>query len=155
MDVHDDDGQLLNTFAIVRDISEIADGIEQHAVEKNRLNAVKAVLNEYNVHIDNVLHESDVRLVTYSPTSHTLAILRSVNEVQHSLTQTRCMTLVNFDYNKVAMRLLNDMDQRMEKEMIANIRTTLRTKGGKPLRLQFYLKPLLDEQGKVVEYLGL
>ena len=155
MDVHDDDGQLLNTFAIVRDISEIADGIEQHAVEKNRLNAVKAVLNEYNVHIDYVLHESDVRLITYSPTSHTLAILRSVNEVQHSLTQTRCMTLVNFDYNKVAMRLLNDMDQRMEKEMIANIRTTLRTKGGKPLRLQFYLKPLLDEQGKVVEYLGL
>ena len=155
MDVHDDDGQLLNTFAIVRDISEIADGIEQHAVEKNRLDAVKAVLKEYNVHIDNVLHESDIRLITYSPTSHTLTILRSVNEVQHSLTQTRCMTLVNINSNKTAMRLLNDMDQRMEKEMIANIRTTLRAKGGKPLRLQFYLKPLHDEQGNVTEYLGL
>ena len=155
MEVHDDDGQLLNTFAIVRDISEIVDGIEQHAVEKNRLDAVKAVLNEYNLHIDNVLHESDVRLITYSPSSHTLTILRSVNEVQHSLTQTRCMTLVNINSNKIAMRLLNDMDQRMEKEMIANIRTTLRAKGGKPLRLQFYLKPLHDEQGNVTEYLGL
>lgn len=155
MEVHDDDGQLLNTFAIVRDISEIVDGIEQHAVEKNRLDAVKAVLKEYNVHIDNVLHESDIRLITYSPTSHTLTILRSVNEVQHSLTQTRCMTLVNTGSNKVAMRLLNDMDQRMEKEMTANIRTTLRAKGGKPLRIQFYLKPLHDEQGNVTEYLGL
>ena len=155
MDVYDDDGALLNTFAIVRDVSEIIDGIKQHAVEKNRLDAVKAVLKEYNVHIDNVLHESDIRLITYSPTSHTLTILRSVNEVQHSLTQTRCMTLVNTGSNKVAMRLLNDMDQRMEKEMTANIRTTLRAKGGKPLRIQFYLKPLHDEQGNVVEYLGL
>ena len=100
MNVYDDDGLLLNTFAIVRDISEIVDGIEQHAVEKNRLDAVKAVLKEYNVHIDNVLHESDIRLITYSPTSHTLTILRSVNEVQHSLTQTRCMTLVNTGSNK-------------------------------------------------------
>ena len=155
MNVYDDDGLLLNTFAIVRDIGEIVDGIEQHAVEKNRLDAVKAVLNEYNAYIDNILHESDVRLVTYSPTSHTLTILRSVNEVQHSLTQTRCMTLVNTVSNKVAMRLLNDMDQRMEKEMTANIRTTLRAKGGKPLRIQFYLKPLHDEQGNVTEYLGL
>ena len=64
MNVYDDDGLLLNTFAIVRDISEIVDGIEQHAVEKNRLDAVKAVLKEYNVHIDNVLHESDIRLIT-------------------------------------------------------------------------------------------
>ena len=68
MDVYDDDGALLNTFAIVRDVSEIIDGIKQHAVEKNRLDAVKAVLKEYNVHIDNVLHESDIRLITYSPT---------------------------------------------------------------------------------------
>ena len=30
--VYDDDGQLLNTFAIVRDISGIVDGIEQHAL---------------------------------------------------------------------------------------------------------------------------
>jgi hypothetical protein len=37
----------------------------------------------------------------------------------------------------------------MEKEMTANIRTTLRAKGGKPLRIQFYLKPLHDEQGNV------
>jgi signal transduction histidine kinase/ABC-type amino acid transport substrate-binding protein len=155
MNVYDDDGLLLNTFVIVRDISEIVDGIEQHAVEKNRLDAVKTVLNEYNAYIDNVLHESDVRLVTYSPTSHTLTILRSVNEVQHSLTQTRCMTLVNIISNKVAMRLLNDMDQRIEKEMIANIRTTLRAKGGTPLRIQFYLKPLHDEQGNVTEYIGL
>ena len=153
--VYDDDGQLLNTFAIVRDISGIVDSIEQHAVEKNRLDAVKTVLHEYNANIDNVLRESDVRLVTYSPTSHTLTILRSVNEVQHSLTQTRCMTLVDLVSNKVAMRLLNDMDQRADREMRASIGTTLRDKGGRPLRVQFCLMPLHDNQDKVVEYLGL
>ena len=153
--VYDDDGQLLNTFAIVRDISRIVESIERHAVEKNRLNDVRAVLTEYTTNIDNILHGSDVRLITYSPTSHTLTILRSVNEVQHLLTQTRCMTLVDMVSKKVAMRLLNDMDQCAARELRSTIHTTLRAKGGKRLSVQFCLMPLYDNQGKVLEYVGL
>jgi len=153
--VHDDGGQLLNTFAIVRDISRIVESIDRHAVEKNRLNDVRAVLTEYTTNIDNILHDSDVRLITYSPTSHTLTILRSVNEVQHLLTQTRCMTLVDMVSKKVAMRLLNDMDQCAARELRSTIHTTLRAKGGKRLSVQFCLLPLYDNQGKVSEYVGL
>jgi len=135
--VHDDGGQY------------------RHAVEKNRLNDVRAVLTEYTTNIDNILHDSDVRLITYSPTSHTLTILRSVNEVQHLLTQTRCMTLVDIVSKKVAMRLLNDMDQCAARELRSTIHTTLRAKGGKRLSVQFCLLPLYDNQGKVSEYVGL
>ena len=155
MTVYDDDNQLLGVFAIIRDIRESLYGIEQHNTEEARLEVVKAVLREYDTSIDNVLHESDVRLATYSPSTHTLTIHRSVHEVQHALTQTRCMTLVDDRSKKLAMRILNDMDECVDKAVNVNIRTTLRVKDGKQLRLQFCLMPLHDKQGHIVEYLGL
>ena len=155
MAVYDDDNQLLNIFAIVRDVTCSVYGIEQHAEEQARLDAVQAVLRQYNTHIDSVLHESDVRLATYSPATHTLTIHRSVDEIQHAMTQTRCMTLVDDASKKLAMRVLNDMDECIDKNVKANIRTTLRIKGGKQLEVQFNLMPLHDKEGHVVQYLGL
>ena len=155
MTVTDSDGSLLNIFAIMRDITDSVFGIGQHAIEKRLLDDVKTTLKEYNASIDSVLRESDVRLATYSPLSHTLTIYRCVNEVQHALTQTRCMTLVHSNSSKVAMRILNDMDKREDKDIRADIHTILRVKGGKPLRVLFCLMPLHDHHGNVVEYLGL
>ena len=155
MTCYDDNHQLLNIFAIVRDVTYSVYGIEQHAVEQARLDAVQAVLRQYNTHIDNVIHESDVRLATYSPATHTLTIHRSVDEIQHAMTQTRCMTLVDDASKKLAMRVLNDMDDCIDKNIKANIRTTLRIKGGKQLEVQFSLMPLHDKEGRVVQYLGL
>ena len=155
MTVYDDDNQLLNIFAVVRDVTCSVYGIEQHAVEKARLDAVQAVLQKYNTHIDNVIHESDVRLATYSPATHTLTIHRSVDEIQHAMTQTRCMTLVDDASKKLAMRVLNEMDDCADKNFRANIRTSLRVRGGKQLEVQFCLMPLHDKEGRVVQYLGL
>ena len=153
--VYDDDNHLMNVFAIIRDMTCSVYGIEQHAVEKARLDAVQAVLQEYNTNIDNVIHESDLRLATYSPSTHTLTIHRSVDEIQHTLTQTRCMTLVDNASKKPAMRILNDMDDCVDKNIKVNIRTTLRIKGGKQLEVQFCLMPLHNKEGHVVQYLGL
>ena len=155
MTAYDDVGRLIGVFAVVRDITASVLGIALNAQEQTRLEAIKAVLREYDANIDSVLHESDVRLATYQPASHTLTIHRSVHEVQHALTQTRCMTLVSDHSKKLAMRLLNDMDDRADKHINARISTTLRVKGGLPLNLQFYLMPLHDKKGEVTEYLGL
>lgn len=155
MTVYDDDHELLGIFVFCRDISDSVKGIEQYTVEETRLKAIKKVLEEYDNDIDNVLHESDLRLATYSPGSHTLTILRSTNEVQHALTQTRCMTLVDDQSKKPAMRVLNEMDDRADKKFKINIRTTLRIKSGKRLELQFCLMPIHDKDGQVTEYLGL
>ena len=56
---------------------------------------------------------------------------------------------------KLAMRILNEMDDFEDKAVKANIRTTLRIKGGKQLKVQFCLMPLHDKEGHVVKYLGL
>ena len=153
--VYDDLNSLLGVFAVIRDIKDSVFGIEQHQVVKTRLEAVQAVLREYDTNIDSVLHESDVRLATYSPATHMLTIHRSIHELQHTLTQTRCMTLVDDHSKKLAMRLLNDMDNFADKGFRADIHTTLRIKGGKQLKVQFCLMPLHDKDGHVVEYLGL
>ena len=155
MTINDDAGNLMGVFAFCRDMSDTIKGIEQYNLETARLKAVKKTLAEYDHDIDSVLHESDVRLATYSPKSHTLTVYRSVYEVQHKLTQTRCMTLVDERSQKLAMRILNDMDDCENTEIKVNIRTTLRIKGGKRLNVQFCLMPQLDKDGQVTEYLGL
>ena len=155
MTVHDDKGALIHVFAVFRNITDTVTNLEKHNQESERLEAVRAVLKEYEGYTDGVLHESDVRLVTYSPASHTLTIFRSVNEVQHALTQTRCMTLVDEYSKKLAMRTLGDMDERADKDIKVNIRTTLRVKGGMRLNVQFCLMPLHDKQGQVEQYFGL
>ena len=155
MTVHDDKGDLIHVFAIFRNITDTVENQKQRMQEAERLKSVQAILREYEGYTDGVLHESDVRLVTYSPASHTLTVYRSVNEVQHALTQTRCMTLVDENYQKLAMRILGDMDEREDKNINVNIRSTLRVKGGMRLNLQFCLMPLYDKHGQVESYFGL
>ncbi len=155
MTVLDDAHELLGVFVICHDITDSIYGISVHETEMTRLNAAKEVLKEYEEDIDSVTHESDMRMVSYSPGSHTLTIYQSVGKIQHALTQTRCMTLVDDQSKKLAMRILNDMDARADKTFKANIRTSLRIKGGKTLELMFCLIPQHDKKGLVVDYLGL
>lgn len=155
MTVYDDSHELLGVFAICRDITSTVQDLGQNHMQRTRLDAVKRVLAEYDANIDSVLHESDVRLATYSPGSHTLTIHRSVGQVQHALTQTRCMTLVADHSKKLAMRILNEMDNREDREIRASIRTTLRVRGGRTLEVEFHLMPLCGKQGEVTQYLGL
>ena len=155
MTVLDDAGELIGVFAICRDMKPIVKEMKQLNEAHCRLNYAKAELNEYDTDIDSVLRESDVRLATYSPRSHTLTIHRTVKEVQHVLTQTRCMTLVDNRSKSLAMRALNDMDERADKNIRTDIRTTLRTRSGLRLHIQFCLMPLHDRQGSVIEYVGL
>lgn len=105
--------------------------------------------------IELILREPDIRLVTYSPTEHLLTIHRNLKEVQHALTQTRCMTLVDDRSKKTAMHMLNKMDDRENIDVYAHIHTTLRTKERRKLCLDFNLMPILDNNDEVTLYLGL
>ena len=154
MTVQDDSNELLGVFAICQDMSLRIKGMRQQQQEKQQLEDVRQVLQEYDKNIAYVLSQPDLRLVSYSPTEHLLTIFRTSDQVQHALTQTRCMTLVDDRSKKVAMRMLNDMDDRQDKDIQAHIHTTLRTKGLQ-LCMDFDLMPIHDGQGSVTEYWGL
>jgi signal transduction histidine kinase len=65
------------------------------------------------------------------------------------------MTLVDEQSQRQAMRLLSNMDDYEDKVIEYNIRTTLRSTGGRPLMLYFHLEPFHDNDGKVKEYRGM
>ena len=155
MDVTDDNHALIGVFAICRDNTEKMESEEEQRRVEQQLEQVKAELSEYDRKTDDIVRESNLRLVSYSPSSHMLTIRRSRNEIQYELTQTRCMTLVDEPSKKLAMHALNDMDARTDKQFHANIITPLRIKGGRQLCVQFCLMPIYDHDGSVSEYFGL
>ena len=155
MTVYDDSEELLGIFAFARDITTLVSGFDQEQERQREINEVTGVLDHYGNAIDTTIGDSDIRLIRYSPGSHTLTIFNGTNKIQHKLTQTRCMALVGENSKRAAMRLLTDMDDRADKLIEHNIQTALRAKGGKTLTLYFKLKPNYDKDGNVKEYLGL
>ncbi len=155
LNIYGDSKELLGVFAICRDITDSVHGIDMEQEGQRRVTAVKGILNNYTDNLNRVLSESDIRLASYSPDSHTLTIYSRIKKVEHALTQTRCMTLVDDRSKRVAMRLLNSMDSRSIETVDANIRTTLRIKGGLQLEVWFHLKPQSDKNGRITQYVGL
>ena len=153
--VRNDQKQLIGVFAVCRDVSTYVSSVRAQEDINDRLHSLRNILGEYENDINGILNESDVRLVIYSPDTHTLTIYRQTGEVQHALTQTRCMTLVDDRSKKMVMRLLADMDARTRKDVHADVWTTLRAKDGCQLCLTFDLMPRPDNSGRPVEYLGL
>ena len=155
MTVYDDSEELLGIFAFARDITTLVSGFDQEQERQREINEVTGVLDNYGNAIDTTIGDTDIRLIRYSPGSHTLTIFNGTDKIQHRLTQTRCMALVGENSKRAAMRLLTDMDDRADKQIEHNIQTALRAKGGKTLTLYFKLKPNYDKDGNVKEYLGL
>ena len=155
MTVYDDSEELLGIFAFARDITTLVSGFDQEQERQREINEVTGVLDHYGNAIDTTIGDTDIRLIRYSPGSHTLTIYNGTDKIQHRLTQTRCMALVGENSKRAAMRLLTDMDDRADKVIEHNIQTALRAKGGKTLTLYFKLKPNYDKDGNVKEYLGL
>jgi PAS domain S-box-containing protein len=155
MTVYDDSEELLGIFAFTRDITTLVSGFDQEQERQREINEVTGVLDHYGNAIDTTIGDTDIRLIRYSPGSHTLTIFNGTDKIQHRLTQTRCMALVGENSKRAAMRLLTDMDDRADKVIEHNIQTALRAKGGNTLTLYFKLKPNYDKDGNVKEYLGL
>lgn len=155
MTIHDDAGDMLGIFAFCRDITMSVSSKDQEQEGQRRIDTVRDEQRQYTEILNAAISDTDIRMVTYSPDSHTLTVYRGTDTVQHALTQTRCMTLVDEQSQRQAMRLLSDMDNYADKVIEYNIRTTLRPTGGRPLILYFRLEPCHDSNGKVTEYCGM
>ena len=155
MTIHDDAGELLGVFAFCRDITMSVSNKDLEQEGQNKIDALREEQRQYTEIINTAIGDTDIRQVAYSPDSHTLTIYRGTDIIQHALTQTRCMTLVDEQSQRQALRLLSNMDNYEDKVIESNIRTTLRSAGGRPLILYFRLEPCHDNDGKVKEYHGL
>ena len=153
--VYNDEQRLIGIFGSGRDVSEFVNSYHRLKESVGKLTSTAQDITDYINNINYVLHIGGVRLVNYSPNSHTLTIYREMNKVQLTLTQTRCLTFVDDSSKRMAVRLLNSMDTCDIDAVDADIKTTVRIAGGRKLSLQFRLLPIYNDKGKLENYFGL
>ena len=151
----DDHGKPEGLLVTFHDITTRTRKQEEKAQLATQIDTAKEELAQYFSKIDALLRDGRIRMASYSPTSHTLTIFSGTNQVQHALTQTRCMTLVDDSMQKKAMHIINDMDSLSDKEIRFDICTNIRPSGIYPLHLLFSFIPVRDKNQQVTEYFGL
>ena len=157
--VRDDDGRLLAIYGTGRDVTELAKSYSRLQKKIVKLQEANNELQEYVSNIDYVMKYGGVRVVNYSPTTHTLVIYSEIEHVQYRLTQTRLLSLVAEESKKTAQRTLNNMDNFTRQPVKAVVKSTVRVKGHDntyiPLCLSFSFVPVLNADGNVTHYFGM
>ena len=154
--VRDSHGKLLNIFGTGRDVTEVA--MSYHKIRQNarELQESNDEINNYIRNIDYVMSVGGIRMARYNPQTHTLTIYNDSNNVQFTLTQTRALSLVDESSRRRALNIIKSMDSLATKPIHADIKTTLRKRGGGGrMHLQLHFIPTYDSQGNVKEYFGM
>ena len=152
--VRDKDGKLLCIYSTGRRLNETVNTYHRIRQSIKELQKATNEVTDYVNNINYVLGVGGVRLANYSPDTHTLTTYRGLNTVELTLTQSRCMTLVDEESKKQAMKMLNSMDARKSKAVELEVKTTLRRRGI-PLYVQIHFIPVFNNQNVVQEYFGL
>ena len=154
--VRDSHGKLLNIFGTGRDVTEVA--MSYHKIRQNarELQESNDEINNYIRNIDYVMSVGGIRMARYNPQTHTLTIYNDSNNVQFTLTQTRALSLVDESSRRRALNIIKSMDSLATKPIHADIKTTLRKRGGGGrMHLQLHFIPVYDKQGDIKEYFGM
>lgn len=153
--VRDDNGHLLAIFGSGRDVTDVAKSYALEQENIQRLQEANKEQENYIRNIDFVLKNGGVRMVSYSPETHTLTIYGEIGHELYQLTQTRGLGLVDEASKKLVRRLLNSMDNRSHTPIKAVVKTAIRLKGDKPLCLYVSFIPTYDAEGCVNGYFGM
>ena len=140
-------GSGLNVTGTVMAYREQRRGIDQMELANEKL-------RDYIYNINYALRAGGVRIVTYSPDTHLVRIYSENNKIEYELTQSRCLRVCDNRFKAEAGRLFDCLDDRTLTPPETGIKTTIPTKGGIPLYLQFHFIPLFDKDGKVESYFG-
>ncbi len=138
-----------------RDITEVVSTYRGKQQAIKELQAANKNISNYIQNIDNVLTMGGIRIAKYDTTSHTLTIYNEINHAAYSLTQTRALSLVTEESKRKAQRMLNNLDNHVDHTISADIKTTLRQRGGIPLFIQIHFVPIVGDDGRIREYFGM
>ena len=152
--VRDDEGHLLGIYGTGRDVTEIAKSYSRLQRNIAQLQEATEELQEYIRNIDYVMQNGGVRVVNYSPDTHTLTIYSEIEHVQYRLTQTRLLSLIDEESKKTALRCLNSMDNLTQQSVKAAVKTVVHS-SNRRVCLYFSFVPVLDADGHVSNYFGM
>ena len=153
--VYDASNRFLGIFGSGRDVTEFVNSFHQLKRSIRQMMRAAQDVTDYINNINYAMHVGGVRLVNYSAKTHILTIYREMNVVQLTLTQSRCLSLLDDESRRLVMRLMNNMDMGAAETIDAGIRTTIRSQQYHRLSLQFHMAPVYDENGDVDSYFGM
>ena len=151
----DSEGHLQLIFGTGRDVTENVNAYTQMQHNTMLLQKANDEVSSYIRNTNFVLHNSGVRMVDYSPKTHTLTIYRGIRQHEYELTQTRCLALTHDESKRVTQRILNTMDNLSRSALNATVHTTLRSKNGQPLYLYLSFIPIINSEGDIENYFGM
>lgn len=153
--LHDANGKVAGFFGTGRNVTEVANSYKQQKQYIQELQQANDEMTEYIQNIDYVLSVGGIRLIEYHPDTHLLLVYSATDHVGLTLTQTRIINLVDASSKKRVERILNSMDNQSTTPILADVKTVLRAREGLALHLQIHLLPNYDEQGRLMNYIGM
>jgi len=149
------EGRLQAIFGTGRDVTENVNTYTQMQHNSMLLQQANDEVSSYIRNTNFVMRNGGVRMVDYSPETHTMAVYQGIEQHEYELTQTRCLALTHDESKRVTQRILKTMDNLTRSALNATVRTTLRAKNGHPLYLYLSFIPIINSEGVIVKYFGM
>lgn len=153
--VRDKDKRLLGVIAAGRDITDMVDSHHRQQQDALLLKKRTKAIHDYINNINYSLKVSGVRLVNYHPDIHELKIFSDLNQVQYSLSQIRCISLLTTSDRRKARGLLLRMDHRTPGNFTSTLQTLFHDENGRTIFLTFSMVPVNGKDGRISHYFGM
>ena len=153
--VRDKDRKLLGVIAAGRDITDMVDSYHRQQQDALTLKKRTKDIHDYINNINYSLKVSGVRLVNYHPDNHELKIFSDLNQVQYSLSQIRCASLLAGLERRKARGLLRRMDHRTPGNFTTTLQTRFHDENGRTIFLTFSMVPVNGKDGRISHYFGM
>lgn len=153
--IHNAKGELEGIYMAGRNVTEMVESFHHQQEGFKKLRQATRSIKTYIDNVNYALQVSDVRLVNYYPSTHTMEISVNINETQLRLSQLRCIRLGAPRFRRAISSALNRMDHRTEIPLQTIIETEIPDKQRRHVWLQFSMVPMKDEEGRVERYFGM
>ncbi|MBQ9649449.1 MAG: PAS domain S-box protein [Prevotella sp.] len=153
--VRDKNEQLLGIIAAGRDITDMVDSHHRQQQDALLLEKRTKDIQDYINNINYSLKVSGVRLVNYHPDNHELKIYSDLNQIQYSLSQIRCASLLALSDQRKARGLMLRMDRRTPGNFTATVQTRFHDEQGRNIFLTFSMVPVEGKDGLISHYFGM
>lgn len=146
------DKHIIGYFVTGRDMTELAQNIAEERQKTKLIRKSMEKQAEYLKSINYALEVSNIWLVNYYPDTRMLEITYDLSKPVKTLTQLRCVTMLDNGYRTKAIRVINRMDKRQAGVFNIRLKTQL---PGKDRYLQVGCVPIYNKDGSIDRYFGL
>ena len=147
--------QLLCIYGTGRNVTEMVKSYTKQQANLRQIAKANDEVTSYIQNINYVLKVGGIRMVNYSPTTHTLTVYSEIGHEAYSLTQTRALALISEKDKHTAQRILNSMDNHTVAPIGTTIETLLHVKDNHALCLQLHFVPIINAEGTADIYFGM